>query len=106
MAESIRRFYEERPIAAGRRGALRSRNVTDAIDTAAPDEAIEPTVLYTAYFSSADELLEHVRAADTLGLGVRVESYTVTSADNPNAGHAEFEFTLLSDAPVRIEERD
>ncbi len=64
----------------------------------------EPTEIYTAYFSTVQELTEALSAADTLGLGVRVESYTVTAADDPDATTTEFKFTLLSDTPVQTEE--
>ncbi|WP_433063703.1 hypothetical protein [Dactylosporangium sp. CS-033363] len=65
-----------------------------------------PSIIYTAYFSAVDELVEHVRAAETLNLGFRVESYLVTPEDAPDTNQVEFEFTLLSEQPVRDEERD
>lgn len=61
------------------------------------------TVIYKGYLASIDEVVEHVKAADTLGLGFRVESYIVSSTDEPNAGHGEFEFTLLAEMPERQE---
>jgi hypothetical protein len=61
---------------------------------------VEAGALYTSYFSSIEEVVEHVRAAETLGLGFRVESYMVTSPDEPRG---EFEFTLFGDIPTRAE---
>ncbi|MER7278615.1 hypothetical protein ACQP1P_22135 [Dactylosporangium sp. CA-052675] len=65
-----------------------------------------PAVMYTAYFSAIDELVEHIRAAEVLNLGFRVESYLVTPEDAPDTTQVEFEFTLLSELPARDEERD
>jgi hypothetical protein len=65
-----------------------------------------PSVIYTAYFSAVEELVEHMRAADVLNLGFRVESYLVTAEDAPDITQVEFEFTLLSELPTRDEERD
>lgn len=75
-------------------------------DTQAPADTAEPSVVYTAYFSAVEELIEHIQAADTLGLGFRAESYVVAAADQAGTQHAEFEFTLLSTAPVRTEDAD
>lgn len=66
----------------------------------------EPSTIYTAYFSATEELIEHIRAADVLNLGFRVESYLVSPDDAPDTTQTEFEFTLLGELPVRAEERD
>jgi hypothetical protein len=66
----------------------------------------EPSTIYTAYFSATEELIEHIRAAEVLNLGFRVESYLVSPAEAPDTTQTEFEFTLLSELPVREEERD
>ena len=64
-------------------------------------------VIYKGYLSTIEEVVEHVKAADTLGLGFRVESYTVSSpADAEDAQQSEYEFTLLGDLPVRHEGED
>jgi hypothetical protein len=65
-----------------------------------------PSVIYTAYFSAVEELVEHMRAADVLNLGFRVESYVVAPEDAPDTTQPEFEFTLLNELPTRDEERD
>lgn len=63
----------------------------------------DENVLYTAYLSSAEEVVEHLQAADTLGLGVRVESYAVATAEG---GHEpEWRFELLHELPER-DQRD
>ncbi|MDR7280246.1 hypothetical protein [Catenuloplanes atrovinosus] len=68
------------------------------------EESAEPGEIYTAYFHTVQELTEALTAADTLGLGVRVESYTVTPEDDPDSQTTEFKFTLLTEQPVRTEE--
>ncbi|MFI5915130.1 hypothetical protein [Dactylosporangium sp. NPDC051541] len=70
------------------------------------EPAAAPAVIYTAYFSAVDELVEHVKAAETLNLGFRVESYLVTPEEAPDTQQVEFEFTLLNEQPVRDEDRD
>ncbi|GAA1530842.1 hypothetical protein GCM10009827_055670 [Dactylosporangium maewongense] len=60
-----------------------------------------PSVIYTTYFTAAEDLVEHVRAADVLNLGFRVESYLVASDDPADAGQIEYEFTLLSELPLK-----
>jgi hypothetical protein len=60
-----------------------------------------PSIIYTAYFTAAEELVEHIRAADVLNLGFRVESYVVSSDEASDGTQIEFEFTLLSELPVR-----
>lgn len=69
----------------------------------APADAVDTDVLYTVYLTSVDEVLEHVNAADTLGLGFRLESYVVVGEDSDVAG-TEFEFALLNHMPTRAEE--
>jgi hypothetical protein len=59
--------------------------------------------LYTGYFNTLEEVLEHVSAADTLGLGFRLESYMVADADDASSAHPEFAFTLLNEMPLRVE---
>ena len=65
-----------------------------------------PSIIYTVYFSAVEEVVEHMRAADVLNLGFRVESYLVVPEDAPDSTVVEFEFTLLSEQPARAEERD
>jgi hypothetical protein len=57
----------------------------------------------TSYLTSIEEVIEHVKAADTLGFGFRVESYVVSSVEEPTSSHNEFEFTLLEEMPERLE---
>lgn len=65
----------------------------------------EPSIIYTAYFTAAEELVEHIRAADVLNLGFRIESYLVSPDEASDTTQVEFEFTLLSELPLRVEER-
>ncbi|MGI5239906.1 hypothetical protein [Dactylosporangium sp. CA-139066] len=78
----------------------------DTLSEPAEEPGAGPSIIYTAYFSAVEELVEHMRAADVLNLGFRVESYLVTPEDAPDAPQVEFEFTLLSELPARDEERD
>ncbi|WP_432830132.1 hypothetical protein [Dactylosporangium sp. CA-092794] len=97
------------------RAAVSSRLVTVDFAAEVPSESTteapfetsgEPSTIYTVYLSAADELVEHIRAADVLNLGFRVESYLVTPDDAPDTTQTEFEFTLFSELPVRVEDRD
>lgn len=71
------------------------------------DEAVlaeaEAATISTSYLTSIEEVIEHVKAADTLGFGFRVESYVVSGLDDPGSSHPEFEFTLLEDMPEKID---
>jgi hypothetical protein len=59
--------------------------------------------LYTSYFTTLEEVLDNVNAADTLGLGFRLESYMVADADDPSSAHPEYAFTLLGEMPLKVE---
>jgi hypothetical protein len=61
------------------------------------------SALYTGYFNTLEEVLDQVNAADTLGLGFRLESYMVSDADDTSSAHPEYAFTLLSEMPLRVE---
>jgi len=71
-------------------------------DAAPQDVASAPPILYTAYLSSVEDVVEHVKAADTLGLGLRIESYTIAIGDGEHL--PEWKFELLTDMPVRQRE--
>ncbi|MET7394039.1 hypothetical protein ABZS66_11140 [Dactylosporangium sp. NPDC005572] len=84
--------------------------MTVDVAEATPEVQAEPSILYTVYLSSADELIEHIRAADVLNLGFRVESYLVTTEvsaeDAAESTQTEFEFTLFAEQPAREDDRD
>lgn len=61
------------------------------------------STLYTSYFTTLEEVLDNVSAADTLGLGFRLESYMVAEADDPSSAHPEYAFTLLGEMPLKVE---
>ena len=68
--------------------------VTDLDET-----TVQPELIATHYLSSIDEVAEHLRAANQLGLGVRVRSYL--EVDEEGEGLAErWEFELLTSSPV------
>jgi hypothetical protein len=79
--------------------------VTDT-ESKIDDELVgEPTpeLIATHYLSSLDDVVEHLRAADQLDLGVRVTSYLV--ADEDGGGFAErWELDLLTSSPVHHED--
>jgi hypothetical protein len=83
-----------------------SESFSGAAEEPTDEPGAAPAVIYTAYFSAIEELVEHMRAAEVLNLGFRVESYLVTPEEAPDTTQAEFEFTLLSELPARDEERD
>lgn len=63
-------------------------------------------ILSTGYFTTLEEVLDQVTAADTLGLGFRLESYMVAESDDPTSAHNEYAFTLLGEMPLRVEADD
>jgi hypothetical protein len=68
--------------------------VTDLDET-----TVQPDLIATHYLTSVDEVTEHLRAANQLGLGVRVRSYL--EADEEGDGLAEhWEIELLTASPV------
>lgn len=62
-----------------------------------------PELIATHYLASVDELVEHLRAADQLGLGVRVSSYLVADEDG-GAFSGRWELDLLTSSPVHQED--
>lgn len=82
--------------------AVRVSDVEMKIDDETTGEPA-PDLIATHYLSSVDEVVEHLRAADQLGLGVRVSSYLV--ADEDGGGFAgRWELELLTSSPVHLEE--
>jgi hypothetical protein len=73
--------------------------VTDTEIKFDDETAVEPApeLIATHYLASIDELVEHLRAADQLGLGVRVTSYLV--AEEPR-----WELELLTASPTHQED--
>ncbi|MFB9364232.1 hypothetical protein [Actinoplanes nipponensis] len=76
------------------------------VDSRTQDETTgetAPELIATHYLAGIDEVVEHLRAADQLGLGVRVSSYLV--ADEEGEGFAvRWELELLTSSPVHQEE--
>jgi hypothetical protein len=62
-----------------------------------------PELIATHYLASIDELVEHLRAADQLGLGVRVTSYLVAEEDGGEVT-GRWELELLTSSPVHQED--
>ena len=58
-------------------------------------------VISTYYLRGVDEAVEHLRAAETLGLGVRLQSYWVPGEDGDESYVGEWELEVLQDRPVR-----
>ena len=62
-----------------------------------------PELIATHYLSSVDEVVEHIRAASQLGLGVRVRSYLEADEDGDELAER-WELELLTSSPVLREE--
>lgn len=61
----------------------------------------DDNLIATHYLTSIDEVTEHLRAANQLGLGVRVHSYL--EADEDGEGVAEhWQFDLLTSSPETV----
>jgi hypothetical protein len=61
-------------------------------------------VIATHYLSTVDDAIEHLRAADLLGFGVRLHSYLAPSEDG--AYSERWELELLAESPVRADDED
>jgi hypothetical protein len=83
--------------------------VTDPVE-AIPVEATEPEtaeepapeLIATHYLTSIDDVVEHLRAANQLGLGVRVRSYL--EEEDGDALGERWELELLTSSPVHQDE--
>ncbi|MBL7255855.1 hypothetical protein [Paractinoplanes lichenicola] len=60
---------------------------------------VQPELIATHYLTSIDDVTEHLRAANQLGLGVRLRSYLEAGeeGDEPTAG---WELELLVSSPL------
>jgi hypothetical protein len=67
------------------------------------ENTVPPDLIATHYLTSIDEVTEHLRAANQLGLGVRVRSYL--EADEADALVEHWEVELLTSSPV-VEETE
>ncbi|GAA0478414.1 hypothetical protein Ade02nite_67360 [Paractinoplanes deccanensis] len=65
---------------------------------------MQPDVIATHYLTSVEDVTEHLRAANQLGLGVRVRSYL--EADEGDELAERWEFELLTSSPVHEEEAE
>jgi hypothetical protein len=65
----------------------------------------EPSIIYTAYLSTAEEVVERIEAADVLALGVRVEAREVRDPNHPGTSKGEWKLTLLT-GPTVVHEDD
>ncbi|MBM2615707.1 hypothetical protein JIG36_09090 [Actinoplanes sp. LDG1-06] len=67
------------------------------------ETTVQPDVISTHYLAGIDEVTEHLRAANQLGLGVRVRSYL--EADEEGEELVErWEVELLTSSPIHEEE--
>jgi hypothetical protein len=60
---------------------------------------VQPDLIATHYLTSIDEVTEHLRAANQLGLGVRVQSYLETDEDGEEVTER-WEVELLTSSPL------
>jgi hypothetical protein len=71
--------------------------VTDLDET-----TVQPALIATYYLTGIDEVTEHLRAANQLGLGVRVHSYLEAEDDGETLGE-HWEVELLTSSPIHEE---
>jgi hypothetical protein len=78
--------------------------VTDIEDKIDEAPAAEPTpeLIATHYLASVEDVFEHLRAANQLGLGVRVRSY-LEQDDDSEVFAERWELELLTSSPVHQE---
>lgn len=81
--------------------------VTDLEDVVEVEATEEPNaeLIATHYLTSVDDVVEHLRAASQLGLGVRVRSYLEQDEDGETLAER-FELELLTASPVHHEEAE
>jgi hypothetical protein len=72
--------------------------VTDDYETAE-----QPDLIATHYLTSIEDVTEHLRAANRLGLGVRIRSY-LEADDEEEALTEHWEFELFTSSPVHAGE--
>lgn len=63
------------------------------------ENTVQPDLIATHYLTSIDEVTEHLRAANQLGLGVRVRSY-LEADEEAEALVEHWEVELLTSSPV------
>ena len=68
----------------------------------AADAEPAPELIATHYLTGLDDLIEHVRAASQLGLGVRVRSYLEAEDDGETLSER-WELELYTGSPVLLE---
>jgi hypothetical protein len=73
--------------------------VTDVEETF---EEPAPELIATHYLTSIDDVVEHLRAASQLGLGVRVHSYLEQDEDGQVLAER-WELELLTSSPIHHE---
>ena len=66
-------------------------------------EEATPELIATHYLSSLDDVVEHLRAASLLGLGVRIRSYLEQEEDGETVGER-WELELLTSPPLSEDE--
>jgi hypothetical protein len=92
---------------AGSRGRGRTLcGVTDVVEDVVEVEPVDepaPELIATHYLISIDDVVEHLRAASQLGLGVRVHSYLEQDEDSQTLAER-WELELLTSSPVQQED--
>jgi hypothetical protein len=78
--------------------------VTHDQDTAAVPA--DPELIHTSFATDLDDIVEQLRAAATLGLGVRLKSFLVPRPGNGGSYYERWELDLLVSSPVREAEDD
>ena len=71
----------------------------------APVQA-DPELIHTSFATDLDDVIEQLRAAATLGLGVRLQSFLVPRPGSGGSYYERWELDLLVSSPVREPEDD
>jgi hypothetical protein len=77
--------------------------VTDLQDAIEASDELAPELIATHYLTGIDDVVEHIRAASQLGLGVRVRSYLEQDEDGQTLAER-WELELLTSSPVLTED--
>jgi hypothetical protein len=77
--------------------------VTDLEEAIEAADELTPELIATHYLTGIDDVVEHIRAASQLGLGVRVRSYLEQDEDGQTLAER-WELELLTSSPILTED--
>ncbi len=77
--------------------------MTDLSEAETTEIEAPPELIATHYLTSIEDVVEHLRAASQLGLGVRLRTYLETEEDGETLAER-WEVDLLTSSPVHHED--